>query len=188
MQGFLEGPPDPLRVLRGAMLQELANADDSVLFVLGELRLAPVGLRFALDQVPLALAERVLGGCEGGEALRELLLARVLLRDRIGRGGGVSGANGSANSNPRCARRPEPNSWFSSIASQLAGPDGIVLPQKGGSIGPSNSTSWRRSRPNCSRARRRASVMSAIASSDRAPSAFSMKLACLGEICAPPMR
>ena len=36
-------------------------------------------------------------------------------------------------------------------------------------------------------ARRRASAISAIASAERAPPAFSMKLACFGEICAPPI-
>ena len=44
------------------------------------------------------------------------------------------------------------------------------------------------STPYCSCARRRASAMSASASAVVAPPAFSMKFACFGEICAPPIR
>ena len=58
----------------------------------------------------------------------------------------------------------------------------------GSSSGPRNSTSCTSSTPNWSNARRRASAISATASSVRAPSAFSMKFAWRGEICAPPIR
>jgi len=64
-----------------------------------------------------------------------------------------------------------------------------IQTQSGGSSSaPRNSTSWRNSTPNVSCARRRASAISEIASAVVAPSAFSMKLACLGEIRAPPIR
>src|SRR6266511_4241251 len=62
-------------------------------------------------------------------------------------------------------------------------------PGSGGiSIGPRSCTSASRRTPNCSWARLRASAISARASAEEAPPAFSMKFACLGEICAPPIR
>ena len=53
---------------------------------------------------------------------------------------------------------------------------------------PSSTTSCSSSTPYCSRARRRASAISARQSAVVAPPAFSMKFACFGEISAPPMR
>ena len=93
--------------------------------------------------------------------------------------------NPFAGTRERCGRR---TTQSSSPRSHAVLPGGYVESSGGISIAPRSCTSGWRCTPNCSRARRRASTISSTASDDVAPPAFSMKFACFGEICAPPIR